>query len=218
MAKLLRPLHLFSLWGMQQNHDNKPRHGGRKVFFHRLWCRIQRIPLPKHEKIEDLPQKTPNKQKLSSPSSGRKRKKSVDTDYEDDETGPDKKVSKLDVIDMSGSLDSSTDLKDVTAAANESHIKTQISPAFHGSIRLARGDDSNWLSDACCFIRSNLVEAFTAPESEVDDVHVTSPGQVGVRCIYCAKNLSPDDRPKGHSFFPSSVAGIQDAVSDLNRR
>jgi hypothetical protein len=33
----------------QQGHsgDNKPKHGGRKVFFHRLWCRIQRIPLPK---------------------------------------------------------------------------------------------------------------------------------------------------------------------------
>jgi hypothetical protein len=156
---------------------------------------------------------------LSSPtSSGRKRRKSVDTDYEDDETGPEKKVSKLEKIDVSGSVDNSTELKDVSVATNESHIKTQISPAFHGSIRLARGDDSNWLSDACCFIRSNLVEAFTASESEVDDVHVTSPGQVGIRCIYCAKNLSPDDRPKGHSYFPSSVAEIQDAVSDLIRR
>ncbi|KAL3801081.1 hypothetical protein HJC23_002374 [Cyclotella cryptica] len=203
-----------------KNNDNKPRHGGRKVFFHRLWCRIQRIPLPKHEKIEDLPQKTPNRQKsLSSPSSsGRKRKKSVDTDHDDEETGPEKKLTKHDGIDVSGSFDNSGKLKDATISTNESHIKTQISPAFHGSIRLARGDDSSWLSDACCFIRSNLVEAFTASEAEVDDVNATSPGQVGVRCLYCAKNLSANDRPKGHVHFPSSVAGIQDAVSDLNRR
>lgn len=30
----------------------KPRHGGRKVFFHRLWCRIQGMPIDEMENIE----------------------------------------------------------------------------------------------------------------------------------------------------------------------
>jgi hypothetical protein len=190
-----------------KNHDNKPRHGGRKVFFHRLWCRIQRIPLPKYEKIEDSPTgKSPGRPRsLSSPtSSGRKRKKSIDVDH--DEESPARKYSK----DESEMHDEMLD---------ESHSKDEdfISMAFQGSIRLSRKDDPHWLSDSCCFIRKELVEAFTATEEDIDGVNATYLGQVGIRCVYCAKNQIKD-RPKGHAYYPMSVAGIQDAVSDLQRR
>ena len=31
---------------------DKPKHGGRKVFFHRLWCRIQGVPINDFEPVE----------------------------------------------------------------------------------------------------------------------------------------------------------------------
>lgn len=186
--------------------DNKPRHGGRKVFFHRLCCRIQRIPLPKQEKIEESPSKAPRSN--SSPgSSGKKRKKSV---VDSEEEPPTKKSSTL---ETSKSHDTNTEVN----TDCESPSMNDISPIFQGSARLSRGDDPHWLSDACCFIRRELVEVFTASKEDVDGTNVTSPGQVGVRCVYCAQ-LPREARPKGHAYFPTSVAGIQDVVSDLQRR
>ena len=35
--------------GPDGKRADKPKHGGRKVFFHRLWCRIQRLPLSDDE-------------------------------------------------------------------------------------------------------------------------------------------------------------------------
>ena len=190
--------------------DNKPRHGGRKVFFHRLWCRIQRIPLPKQEKIEESPGKTPNiTRSNSSPgSSGKKRKKSIDIGHEEEPP-----VKKSAILETSKSHDANIEVK----MDRESPSMNNISTAFQGSARLSRGDDPHWLSDACCFIRRELVEVFTASEDDVDSANATSPGQVGVRCVYCAQ-LPRDARPKGHAYFPTSVAGIQDVVSDLQRR
>mmetsp|Transcript_6015 Transcript_6015/g.8513 ORF Transcript_6015/g.8513 Transcript_6015/m.8513 type:complete len:1159 (+) Transcript_6015:162-3638(+) len=35
--------------GPDGKRADKPKHGGRKVFFHRLWCRIQRVPMDEEE-------------------------------------------------------------------------------------------------------------------------------------------------------------------------
>ena len=40
-------------FGPSNKNSNKPKHGGRKVFFHRLWCRIQRIEIDGEEDIVD---------------------------------------------------------------------------------------------------------------------------------------------------------------------
>lgn len=185
-----------------KNSDSKPRHGGRKVFFHRLWCRIQRIPLPKHEKIEDSPHSKTSK---STPgSSGRKRKKSADMDRDDS-------------AKKSAKTDEDHDDNELESAYIDPALKGYISTAFVGSVRLARGDDHHWLSDACCFVRKELVEAFVAKAEDMEDATCTSLGQVGIRCVYCSRN-PVESRPKGHAYYPSSVAGVQDAVSDLQRR
>ena len=61
---------------------NKPKHGGRKVFFHRLWCRIQRIEIIGEEDIVDYiadkaemrkALKTPQKKKAANTSLKRKK-------------------------------------------------------------------------------------------------------------------------------------------------
>jgi hypothetical protein len=183
-----------------KNHDNKPRHGGRKAFFHRLWCRIQRIPLPKHEKIEDSPHsKTSNRERsLSSPSSsGKKRKKSADMDNDDFVRKSDRDF-------------------DIDSLSADGSMKDYISTAFQGSVRLAKDDDPHWLSDSCCFIRKELVEVFTAEEEDLEEENCSFLGQVGVRCVYCAQKPIKD-RPKGHVCFPASVAGVQHAAEAVRR-
>ena len=79
--------------------SDKPKHGGRKVFFRRLWCRIQRIPLPKNDNPSspptvndcetpnnDSPPPSPslaNEEGITTPPSGmpegKKRKKTADS-------------------------------------------------------------------------------------------------------------------------------------------
>ena len=189
--------------------DNKPRHGGRKVFFHRLWCRIQRIPLPKHEKLDDSPGKTPSKQKPSPGSSGRKRKKSVDLTNDDGNTS----ARKSGKVERSETQDSEQQMLE----ADDSLSNNCFSTAFEGSTKLSRGDDGHWLSDASCFIRQEMVEAFTATEEDLDGVNARGIGQVGIRCVYCAQKQI-QDRSNCHVIFPTSLANIEDAVSDLQRR
>lgn len=190
--------------------DNKPRHGGRKVFFHRLWCRIQRIPLPKQEKLDDSPGKSSSKQKPSPGSSERKRKKSVDFNNDDDGKNSSRKSAKMERSDTQHSEQHMLDADDLPS-------NNCFSTAFEGSIRLSREDDEHWLSDASCFIRQELVEAFTATEDDLDDVNATGIGQVGIRCVYCAQKQI-QGRSNCHVIFPTSLANIEDAVSDLQRR
>lgn len=89
---------------------------------------------------------------------------------------------------------------------------------YEGQMRLSKGDDPHWLSDAHCFIRKELVEAFSAREEDIGPGGASEIGQVGFRCVYCAEQEPPGHRPKGHVYFPSSVTSIQQVVSDLQRR
>jgi len=41
-----------SKMGPDGKRFEKPKHGGRKIFFHRLWCRIQGLPIDEIENIE----------------------------------------------------------------------------------------------------------------------------------------------------------------------
>lgn len=89
---------------------------------------------------------------------------------------------------------------------------------YQGRARLMRGDDTHWLSEADCYIRQELAEVFTAQEEDVALFADLEIGQVGIRCFYCAENKAQKDRNSSHCSFPSTVAGIQNAVSDLQRR
>ncbi len=136
-------------------------------------------------------------------------------------------------------LQHETFVEDISKTKNEEdHGTTNVTEEFHseavshggeetlnvenevidGITRLSRGDDPHWLSDAQCFIRQELTEVFSASDKDIEIGGVSQRGQVGIRCLYCAKNKPLEDRQSGHVYYPSSVSQIQQAVSDLQRR
>ncbi|KAL7541061.1 hypothetical protein ACHAXR_010607 [Thalassiosira sp. AJA248-18] len=228
--------------------SDKPKHGGRKVFFNRLWCRIQRIPLPKNEKASPPSPENPPSSPLTtkgkttpSPSPERKkRKKSVDLSvkdnhkiarlsskkYKDDDTSDLEGEGGGDVMETVEFDNVHHDAKEVVASAPAARAEPAVTATtlenshiiYQGRTRLTRDDDLHWLSEADCYIRTELAEVFTAQEEDSELFGDPEVGQVGIRCFYCAENKAPEDRHRGHVYFPSSVGAIQQAVSDLQRR
>jgi len=218
---------------------DKPKHGGRKVFFHRLWCRIQGVTIDEFENVEAKigRQKGAKNRKMSAKKPRKKRKRTMipgapsesdpdsdgddtETEDEDDEEleeeepqtkdGRAKKKPKI-VRHISVEHDESADDESVAAEDNCDVI-------HHGCLPLTKGDDAHWLSELQCFVRTDIVEIFSAKGEDIEmDEDDVIEGQVGVRCVYCAK-LPPDERPDGHAFFPKSLASIYQNVSDLQRR
>lgn len=83
---------------------------------------------------------------------------------------------------------------------------------------LASHEDSKYLNSLHCFVRRN-VEAFVATEEEISapapgrKIRVTV-GQVGIRCIHCAR-LPLHNRAKRSVCYPPSVSGIYHSVSNM---
>jgi len=249
--------------------SDKPKHGGRKVFFRRLWCRIQRIPLPKHDKpsspltADDC--ESPEKDEKDSPSQspslateesitatpsetpeGKKRNETADStekenrkiakrtlerhkndharnnssnsDMEGDGGGGVVEMVEFDNVHEGGDITSHHDHGDFDSTISANSAKNNAHIVYRGRARLKRRDDLHWLSEVDCFIRQELAEVFTAQEEDLDSFGDPQIGQVEVRCFYCAENLAPDERRGGHAYYPSSVAAVQQAVSDLQRR
>ena len=102
--------------------------------------------------------------------------------------------------------------------ALEAYTKS-LTPWPHDQVcLLAAAEDSSALNPLHCFVRRN-VEVFIATE---DDVAAPSPGrrtrvkigQVGIRCIHCAR-LPTKDRVKRAVCYPPSVGGIYHSVSNM---
>lgn len=230
------------------------------MFFHRLWCRIQRIPLPKNDKAHAAAlraifaakaEETPEMEPLSpstirdeaSPILGspdRKRKHydnlseidghkklffeghlgentnlaGIESDSDSNVDG--REVVKFDSVHPTNAENISSFPVNETAASAATIGESNI--VYHGRARLSRDDDLYWLSEADCFIRQELTEVFTAKKSDKELFGQPEIGQVGLRCFYCAEQKRPEDRNRGHVFFPSSLTGLQQAASDLQRR
>ena len=84
-------------------------------------------------------------------------------------------------------------------------------------VLLAVPQDKNNLSDLDCFLRKQI-EVFCANNSDIRDAMEyvpVKPGQVGLRCLHCAKS---DEGAIGDAVqYPHSVSGIFQAVGELNR-
>jgi len=84
-------------------------------------------------------------------------------------------------------------------------------------VLLAVPQDRNSLSDLDCFLRKQI-EVFCANNSDIRDAMEyvpVKPGQVGLRCLHCAKS---DEGARGDAVqYPHSVSGIFQAVGELNR-
>ncbi len=85
-------------------------------------------------------------------------------------------------------------------------------------VQLGTEADRQYLNPLHCFVRRN-VEVFVATN---DDISAPSPGrktrvgvgQVGIRCIHCAK-LPPKARVKRAVCYPPSVSAIYHSVSNM---
>lgn len=174
------------------------------MFFRRLWCRIQRIPITEEE---ELTEETGKKEKGSS--GPRKRKISDSNSSEAKKT----KVVPPENTEHNVSKGGSSARTEVTKKK-----KNDRKYAFNGKALLAKADDPHWLSQADVYIRQELVEVFTATKEDKYDFGEPEVGQVGIRCIYCAKSRPKDQRVKGHAYYPSSVGTIQKCVKDLQSR
>ena len=84
---------------------------------------------------------------------------------------------------------------------------------------LATSDDENWLSEFLCFVRSECVEVFKATPEDVAarmNSKKVLPGQVGIRCRFCA-HLPHRERTGRSSSFPSSINRIYQSLTMMLR-
>lgn len=84
---------------------------------------------------------------------------------------------------------------------------------------LETSTDSIWLSPFLCFLRKECCEVFTAAEKDVLERRKSKqvrPGQVGIRCKFCA-HLPHSNRVGRSSCFPSSVDRIYQSVTMMIR-
>lgn len=182
---------------------DKPKHGGRKVFFHRLWCRIQGLTLNEPERIEKpRKRKSPSKNVCrDSDEEGESSDQEEEEEEEDSGTDSEREASKSKGRRKSGTPRKKRDIW------------------YHGCVRLTKTDDSNWLSEMECFARSELVEVFTLSKDELNDNagrKEPSEGQVGIRCTFC-KSLDPSERPASFAALPDTLSSIHTKVTDMIR-
>merc|ERR1712038_1230619 len=84
---------------------------------------------------------------------------------------------------------------------------------------LGTEEDSIWLSDFLCFVRSHCVEVFTASQSDVlyrRNSKKISKNQVGIRCRFCC-HLPHSERGGRSSSFPSSISRIYQSFTMMIR-
>eukprot|EP00985_Skeletonema_marinoi_P021391 scaffold13103_cov71-Skeletonema_marinoi.AAC.1 len=93
-------------------------------------------------------------------------------------------------------------------------------PQERDPLLLAVPQDKDWLSDLDCFVRKQ-VEVFTASKTDVEDAeedqkYLIQLGQVGIRCLHCAK-LGGGARGDAVTY-PCAVSGIYESVRELQKR
>lgn len=207
-----------SRMGPDGKRADKPKHGGRKVFFHRLWCRIQGLEINEAQFLESDGRR--RKSKRTS-----RNKKSRGDGVDDIDGSEDEDDFDEDGEDMSSDEETDTDEGSLDSAQKAERKwspsgKRKGAPWFHGCVRLTKTDDAHWLSEMECFARSDLVEVYTHSKKESLDGYSgrkePAEGQIGIRCVFC-KTLDQSERPNGSVVFPDSLSGLQTKVADLIR-
>lgn len=203
-----------SRMGPDGKRSEKPKHGGRKVFFHRLWCRIQNIPFD--DNIAELKERKKKKSKRSGPKK-KKNDNGDDVDSEEEES-EDEETDSMD--DESDAEEDDFESKPkAKKASSKSDSKNKFPAWVPGCVSLSKSDDPHWLSEMECFARSDLVEVFTVKEEDIQQyVGRNKPaiGQVGVRCTFC-KNLDSSERASNCVYFPDTLSSLQTKVTDMFR-
>ena len=205
---------------------DKPKHGGRKVFFRRLWCRIQGLPLD--EASEGKGKKKRYRKPGVKPKKKKKNSGSVNGVYSDDDDD-DKYAGRTQIKKTSSEEETETESSEgesdskrrkKTKRKPKSGSKKKQSPWFDGCVRLTKNDDSNWLSELQCYARSDLAEVFSWHEKDGLEGYTgrkkPSNGQVGIRCVF-SKTLPASEKPPGSVVFPESLEDIPTKVGEMIR-
>lgn len=212
--------------GPDGKRQDKPKHGGRKVFFHRLWCRIQGIPMKDGK--GDSKEKKKRGKKGSKKAKKRKEASLTDGahdlyDEKNSEAGLLKLAESSEVYETeteSSSDEGETVGRQAVKAKSRSSEKKKANSWYEGCVMLTKADDSSWLSELHCYARSELVEVFSYKETDGLEGYSgrkePSVGQVGIRCAFC-KTLPPEERPAGCLTFPDSLSSIHSKVGDMIR-
>lgn len=219
--------------GPDGKRADKPKHGGRKVFFHRLWCRIQRIPLSDDEggKKKGSGTWARKKREAAAKKAAKKRpnlSKGDGSDDDDDKGNHDSDgTSEETETEEEETSDSDSDDMDRSGrsygsskAKSKSSKKKQVDLWHEGCVRLTKTDDPHWLSEMQCYVRSDMVEVFSFKKKDSLDGYAGRKepgiGQVGIRCVFC-KTLPRAERSGGCLYFPDSIASIHTKVGDMIR-
>lgn len=218
--------------GPDGKRAEKPKHGGRKVFFHRLWCRIQRVPLSDDESGKKKGSGTWSRKKRDAAAKKVvKRRRSVlpkagDSDVEgedeEDENDTDESSETETEEDDTAGEEDDMDISEKSPPRTKSKPRQKKAPdvIHEGCVRLTKTDDPHWLSEMQCFVRSDLVEVYSHKKKDSLDGYAgrkePEVGQVGIRCVFC-KTLPRAERSSGSIYFPDTLAAIQTKVGDMIR-
>eukprot|EP00980_Cylindrotheca_fusiformis_P021681 scaffold8529_cov137-Cylindrotheca_fusiformis.AAC.11 len=213
--------------GPDGKRADKPKHGGRKVFFHRLWCRIQGVPM-EEGKGETREKKKRGKKAGATKKLSRKRNSSVATDSEGEDSDSGEKAESIPKLTESSeeteseteSEESENGKKPKSKGKSKASDKKASNRWYEGCVRLTKSDDPHWLSELQCFARSDLIEVFSWKEKDGSEGYSgrkePAVGQVAIRCVFC-KTSKPEERPSGCLVFPDSLSSIHSKVGDMLR-
>jgi len=104
---------------------------------------------------------------------------------------------------------------------DEGSQEGEMVPEERERVLLAIPEDKDWLSDTDCFVRNNI-EVFSSTQSDVTNaaaerkrMYTIKVGQVGIRCVHCAKAT---DKVRGTDVsYPHSISGICESVKEFQR-
>ena len=188
--------------------------GSQKVFFRRMWRRLHdEDPEAADESTESTTDAVgaSNDENIAPKS---KSSKNAPTQADD--------AVKTEAIDSSdeSTLVIERSTRDAAEALSDSaNNNAPSSPSSR--VLLAIAEDKEWLSDMDCFIRRNL-EVFCATADDVDIAredrkYPINIGQVGIRCVHCAK-VKGNVAARGTAVaFPYSINGIYESVREFQR-
>jgi len=217
--------------GPDGKRADKPKHGGRKVFFHRLWCRIQDIPFEEGKAERKEPKSAKKAAKKRSGVKKNKKNKgairgrkgakdsddsNTDTEEEDDTDTEEEE----DIAESDEDTKPKAKEKKPAAASGALGRRKAISPWIEGSVSLGKPDDYHWLGDMESHVRKHFLEVFSLKKADKLDGYTgrkdPSIGQVGIRCVFCAK-ANPSERSNNCVTFPDMLSSIHTKVKDMIR-
>ena len=166
--------------------------GSQKVFFRRMWRRL-------HGNVND-------------------ESTNIEHDESDRETHQQNHVDKTDSPSDKNLAEVSPESRSSLPATHSPSSRTDTMNN-DGKILLAIAEDSDWLSDIDCFVRSQL-EVFCATSNDVSRVqndrkHPIRVGHVGLRCVHCA--ACAEGAFGSAISFPDSIGKIYESVRDFQK-